>query len=76
MQFEVASISGNEMKDVCEFLMNLGNFLTEEELAKLEINKSKFKSKSKACDESKGKFFGTYIKLFVVAGAMLAIIFL
>lgn len=76
LQFEVASISGNEMKDVCEFLMNLGTFLTDEELAKLEINKSKFKSKSKVCDENKGKFFGTYIKLFVVAGAMLAIIFL
>ncbi|MGN0798682.1 MAG: hypothetical protein ACI4L7_03895 [Christensenellales bacterium] len=73
---EISFLSGNENKDVCEFLMGLGNFLTEEELAKLEVNKSKFQQKSKTCDESKSKFYGTYMKLFVVAGVMFAIIFL
>ncbi len=76
LQTEVVSIGCNEMKDVCQFLMNLGNFLADEELAKLEISKSKYHQKSKICEENKRKFFGTYIKLFVVAGAMLAIIFL
>ena len=73
---EISSLSSNEIKDVCVFLMGLGNFLTEEELAKLQVNKSKFQLKSKACDESKNKFYGTYMKLFVVAGVAFAIIFL
>ena len=73
---EISSLSSNEVKDVCVFLMGLGNFLTEEELAKLQVNKSKFQQKSKACDESKNKFYGTYMKLFVVAGVAFAIIFL
>ncbi len=73
---EISSLSSNEVKDVCVFLMGLGNFLTEEELAKLQVNKSKFQLKSKACDESKNKFYGTYMKLFVVAGVAFAIIFL
>ncbi len=73
---EISSLSSNEVKDVCVFLMGLGNFLTEEELAKLQVNKSKFQLKSKACDESKNKFYGTYMKLFVVAGIAFAIIFL
>lgn len=76
LQFEVSCVRGNEMKDVCEFLINLGNFLADEELAKIELNKYKFMQKSKVCDENTSKFFGTYIKLFVIAGAMLAIIFL
>ena len=76
LQLEVSSISCNEMKDVGQFLMNLGKFLADEELAKLEINKSKYNQKSEICEENKRKFFGTYIKLFVVAGTMLAIIFL
>ena len=73
---EISSLSSNEVKDVCVFLLGLGNFLTEEELAKLQVNKSKFQLKSKACDESKNKFYGTYMKLFVVAGVAFAIIFL
>lgn len=73
---EISSLSSNEVKDVCVFLMGLGNFLTEEELAKLQVNKSKFQLKSKACDENKNKFYGTYMKLFVVAGVAFAIIFL
>ena len=73
---EISSLSSNEVKDVCVFLMGLGNFLTEEELIKLQVNKSKFQLKSKACDESKNKFYGTYMKLFVVAGVAFAIIFL
>ena len=73
---EISSLSSNEVKDVCVFLMGLGNFLTEEELTKLQVNKSKFQLKSKACDENKNKFYGTYMKLFVVAGVAFAIIFL
>ncbi len=73
---EISSLSSNEVKDVCVFLLGLGNFLTEEELTKLQVNKSKFQLKSKACDESKNKFYGTYMKLFVVAGVAFAIIFL
>lgn len=76
LQTEVGAIGKNEMMDVGQFLMNLGNFLAEEELAKLEINKIKYNQKNKICEEKKRQFFGTYIKLFVVAGAMLAIIFL
>lgn len=66
----------NEKEDISNFFLELGKMAKEEEVEKLILSKLKFEDRKKILDEENKKYSNMYLKLFVVLGFALFIIFL
>lgn len=65
-----------EREEILSFFCELGNMAKEEELEKIDVNMRNFEEKSKKAQEDNKKFSSLYVKLFVVLGLAVIIIFI
>ena len=68
-------LDNEEREEVLNFFCQLGNMAKEEELEKIEVNMQNFERKSRKSQEENKKFSSLYVKLFLVLGLAIIIIF-
>ncbi len=73
---ELYFLNKDEKEDIMCFFCSLGNMAKDEEIEKIEISTLKFQNYYKKVSDDYKKFSSLYLKLFIVIGLAVVIIFI